>query len=155
MVKRRRLFSKSKNPNGNPIWFITKATFQHTNYKKRFWTKATRMSTRKYTLSETFLWTALWVSFSYYNYYSVMQTRSPAGQRCIRTVSPRLVLNVWHEWRDRWTNRQVKTLSKHVGWSFVSVQDLTLAKNSRETRYLHRRNGRTDGPTDRRTDRPS
>ena len=41
-------------------------------------------------------------------------------------------------------------------WVIIcSVWDLTVAKNSRETRFLHRRNGRmdgrTDGPTDGRT----
>ena len=30
-----------------------------------------------------------------------------------------------------------------------------MAKNSRKSRFLHRRNGRTDGRTDRRTDRPT
>ena len=30
----------------------------------------------------------------------------------------------------------------------ISVQDLTVAKNSRETRFLHRRYGRTDERSD-------
>ena len=42
----------------------------------------------------------------------------------------------------------MKGLSKHVGWSFVSVKDLTVAKNSQETRFFHRRNGPTDRPMD-------
>ena len=43
-------------------------------------------------------------------------------------------------------------LSKHVCWSLDSVQDLTVAYISRETRFSHKRYGRTDRRTDRRTD---
>ena len=55
--------------------------------------------------------------------------------------------------RDRWKNGQNRTeeqkrLAKHVYRSFVSVLDLIVVKNSQETRFLHMRIGRTDGPTD-------
>ena len=57
---------------------------------------------------------------------------SPTGQRCVLIVSLRGV-----------------RLSKHVYRLFDSLQDLTVAKNYREMRFLKRRNGRMDGPTDR------
>ena len=40
-----------------------------------------------------------------------------------------------------------------VGWSFVLVWDLTMAKNSQETRFFLRHDGRTDKRTNRWTDR--
>ena len=57
---------------------------------------------------------------------------SPTGQRCVLIVSLRGV-----------------RLSKHANWLFNSLRDLTVAKNNREMRFLKRRNGPTDGWTDR------
>ena len=49
-------------------------------------------------------------------------------------------------------NIQIKYPNKLINADTPSVWDLSVARNSRETRFLHRRNGRTDKRTDGRMD---
>ena len=48
------------------------------------------------------------------------QNKPDRAMMCPGCVSA-CIDHVTNVWRDRWTNRRVKGLSKHVGWSFVSV----------------------------------
>ena len=84
---------------------------------------------------------------------------SPTGQRCVRTVSPRVLnfaLNMWLMWRNRWTNRQMKQQSSLLIIQFTigSHRGQKQPKNTVFAKAL-RTDRRTDGRMDGRTDRPS
>ena len=49
------------------------------------------------------------------------------------------------------TTEMQNRLSEHICLSFDSALDLTVAKNSLETRHLHKLDVRTDGTTDGQT----
>ena len=83
---------------------------------------------------------------------------SPTGQRCVRTVSLRVLImrNICETdgqtdgWNDWVVKEALKTCWLIICFSKGSYRG---RKKSQETRFLHRRNGPTDGRTDGRTDR--
>ena len=82
---------------------------------------------------------------------------SPTGQRCVRTVSLRvltLALNMWHIWRYRWTDswsdrvkEALKTRLLITRFSIRSHRGLNQPRNAAFAQAL-RTHQRTDGQTD-------